>query len=125
MKKIAIIACKMIRGQNLCPGDVRCLVAFNRREGEFERYKENGAQLLGIIDCAGCEGNKTRVIPAMALLKLQLNAFNENLDALHVGTCMMKFCPRRDDLLAAIKEKAGIEVIEGTHTYTPPTIFGK
>lgn len=125
MKKIAIIACKMIRGQNLCPGDVRCLVAFNRREGEFERYKDNGAQLLGIIDCAGCEGNKTRVIPALALLKLQLNAFNETLDALHVGTCMMKFCPRKDDLLTAIKEKAGIEVIEGTHTYTPPTIFGK
>lgn len=125
MKKIAIIACKMIRNQNLCPGDVRCLVAFNRKEGEFERYKDSGAQLLGIIDCAGCEGNKTRVIPAMALLKMQLAAFNETLDAIHVGTCMMKFCPRRDDLLSAIKEKAGIEVIEGTHTYTPPTIFGK
>jgi len=36
----------------------------------------------------------------------------------------MKFCKRKDDLIAAIKEKAGIEVVEGAHPYAPPTIFG-
>jgi len=36
----------------------------------------------------------------------------------------MRFCKWKDDLIAAIKEKAGIEVVEGTHSYGLPTIFG-
>ncbi|GAB5046975.1 CGGC domain-containing protein [Thermodesulfovibrio sp. TK110] len=125
MKKIAILKCSMIGEKNLCPGDAKCLVAFMRKEGEFERYKNEDAAIVGIMDCGGCEGNKTRAICSLLLLKLQLAAFGENVDVLHIGTCIMKFCPRKEDIISAIKEKAGIEVIEGTHKYAPPTIFGK
>lgn len=124
MKKIAILACKMIREQNLCPGDVKCLTAVYRKEGQFERYKNEDVALLGIMDCGGCEENKTRAICSLALLKMQLSELKENIDAIHIGTCIMKFCPRKDDIIAAVKEKAGVEVIEGTHAYAPPTIFG-
>lgn len=124
MKKIAILSCKMIRSQNLCPADTRCLVALSRKEGEFERYKDEDVALLGIMDCGGCEGNKTRAICSLVLLKMQLAALKENIDVLHIGTCMMKFCPRKDDIIAAVKEKAGVEIVEGTHKYAPPTIFG-
>ena len=124
MKKVVIVKCQMISNQNLCPGDAKCMVAFMRREGEFERYKNEDAHKIGIVDCGGCEGNKNRVIPSLALLKLQLAALNEKPDVVHVGTCIMKFCKRKDDLIAAIKEKAGVEVVEGTHPYAPPTIFG-
>lgn len=124
MKKIAILSCKMIRSQNLCPGDSKCFVALSRKEGEFERYKNEDVALLGIVDCGGCEGNKTRAICSLALLKMQLAALKDNIDVLHIGTCMLKFCPRKDDIIPAVKEKAGIDVVEGTHTYAPPTIFG-
>ncbi|GAQ94261.1 predicted metal-binding protein [Thermodesulfovibrio aggregans] len=124
MKKIVILACKMIREQNLCPGDAKCLVAFMRKEGEFERYKNEDAAIVGIMDCGGCEGNKTRAICSLLLLKTQLSALKENVDVLHIGTCIIKFCPRKDDIIAAVKEKAGVEVIEGTHKYAPATIFG-
>jgi len=124
MKKIAILACKMIREQNLCPADAKCLVALSRREGEFERYRNDDVSIVGIMDCGGCEGNKTRAICSLLLFKTQLAALKENIDVLHIGTCMMKFCPRKDDIIAAVKEKAGIEIIEGTHKYAPPTIFG-
>lgn len=124
MKKIAILSCKMIRSQNLCPGDTRCLVALSRKEGEFERYKDEDVALLGIMDCGGCEGNKTRAICSLVLLKMQLEALKENIDVLHIGTCMMKFCPRKDDIIPAVKEKAGVDIVEGTHKYAPPTIFG-
>ncbi len=124
MKKIVLVKCKMISEQNLCPGDTKCFVALSRKEGEFARYKETGAEIVGIVDCAGCEGNKNRVICSLMLLKLQLGALNEKADAVHVGTCIMKFCKRKDDLIAAIKEKAGVEVIEGTHPYAPASIFG-
>lgn len=124
MKKIAILSCKMIRSQNLCPADTRCLVALSRKEGEFERYKDEDVALLGIMDCGGCEGNETRAICSLVLLKMQLAALKENIDVLHIGTCMMTFCPRRDDIIAAVKVKAGVEIVGGTHKYAPPTIFG-
>ncbi len=125
MKKIALIACNMIRSGNLCPGDAKCLVAMSRKEGEFKRYENEDAHIVGIVDCGGCEGNKNRVVPSMAVLKMHLTALNEQVDAVHLGTCIMKFCKRKDDLLEAVKEKAGVEVIEGTHAYIPPTIFGR
>jgi len=125
MKKIVLVKCKMISEQNLCPGDAKCFVAFNRREGEFARYEGEPAEIVGIIDCAGCSGNKNRVICNLAILKLQLKALGEKVDVIHIGTCIMSFCPRKDDLIAAIKAKAGVEVIEGTHYYAPSSIFGE
>uniref|UniRef100_A0A7C4EPH1 CGGC domain-containing protein n=1 Tax=Thermodesulfovibrio aggregans TaxID=86166 RepID=A0A7C4EPH1_9BACT len=124
MKKIVILKCTMISDQNLCPGDAKCLVAFSRKEGEFERYKNDDAAIVGIMNCGGCEGNKTRVICSLALLKMHLSALKENVDAVHIGTCIMKFCSRKDDIVAAVKEKAGVEVIEGSHPYAPPAVFG-
>ena len=124
MKKIVIVKCQMISNQNLCPGDAKCMIALMRREGEFERYKNEDAHIIGIVDCGGCEGNKNRVVCSLALLKLQLAALKEKPDVVHVGTCITKFCKRKEDLIAAIKEKAGVEVVEGTHSYAPPTIFG-
>ncbi len=123
MKKIAIVACQMIRDKNLCPGDVKCLVASDRREGEFERYKNENLKIVGIVECGDCEGNKNRVLLSLGLLKMQLAALNETVDTIHLGTCIMKFCKKKDDLIGAIKEKAGVEVVEGTHLYIPPTIF--
>jgi len=125
MKKIALVSCNMIRSSNLCPGDSKCFVALGRKEGEFKRYEDNGARIVGIVDCGGCEGNKNRIICSLALLKMQLSALNEEVDAVHLGTCIMKFCKRKDDLIEAVKEKAGVEVIEGTHPYAPPSIFGQ
>ncbi|MEW6418651.1 MAG: CGGC domain-containing protein [Nitrospirota bacterium] len=123
MKKIAFLACQMIRSKNLCPGDTKCLVALNRREGEFERYKGEDTAVLGIIECGECEGNRNRAVLSLGLLKMQLAALNETLDAIHAGTCIINFCPRKDDLLKAVKDKAGVEVVEGGHKYIPPTIF--
>ena len=123
MKKIALLSCQMIRNKNLCPGDVKCLVAFNRKEGEFERYKDENPAIVGIVECGDCEGNKNRALLSLGLLKMALTALNETVDTIHVGTCVMKFCKKKDDLLAAIKEKAGVEIVEGTHQYIPSTIF--
>ncbi len=123
MKKIAIVSCQMIRDKNLCPADAKCLVAFNRKDGEFARYKDEDAEIVGIVECGDCEGNKNRVLLSLGLLKMQLSALNESVDAIHLGTCIMKFCKKKDDLLGAMKEKAGVEIVEGTHQYVPTTIF--
>jgi len=124
MKKIVIAACENIRDQNLCVGDARCLVALNRREGEFSRYANEPVEIVGIVDCGGCEGNRNRILCSLTALNSVLTSLNEKADVLHIGTCIMEYCPRKDDLLKAIREKVGIEVVEGTHRYVLPKIFG-
>ena len=41
-----------------------------------------------------------------------------------VRTCLIKNCLYKDTILTKVKEKAGVEVIEGSHSYMPPAIFG-
>ncbi|MEM0203528.1 MAG: CGGC domain-containing protein [Archaeoglobaceae archaeon] len=120
--KIAILACDNIRDKNLCVGDARCFVAFNRRDDEFKRYKDENAELVGIVGCGGCEGNRNRVVLSLATLSETLSLLNEKVDVLHIGTCILNFCPRKDDLLKAIREKTAVEIVEGTHRY-PRKIF--
>jgi len=121
--RIALVACHLIRKQNLCPADARCLVALHRREGEFERYKDQDAAVFGIVECGECEGNRNRVVLSLATLKGALAPLNESVDAIHFGTCVMNFCPRKDDLLRAVREKVTVEVVEGGHRYAPPKVF--
>ncbi len=117
--RIAIVACRKAREQNLCPGDAKCLVAFMRKEGKFAELKDKSAMIVGIIDCGDCPG--TRVGPSLGLLKMHLDSLGEKIDAIYVGTCVVRLCPYKDDLVARIKKIAQVPVIEGTHEY-PLTI---
>ena len=57
-------------------------------------------------------------------LKTWMAPMGETIDVIHIGTCLIKNCPYKDTILTKVKEKAGEEVIEGAHSYMPPTIFG-
>ncbi|PMP86325.1 MAG: CGGC domain-containing protein, partial [Thermodesulfobium narugense] len=69
----------------------------------------------------GCSGD--RVVCALTLLKMQLDALKENIDTLFIATCIMNFCPHRDEIIATAKEKSGVEVIVWEHRYALPQIF--
>jgi len=119
---VGILACKNIKDES-CFGCHRCLMAFDKREGEFERYKGNNeVKLRAILHCGGCPGMAP--VTRLANLKMWMAPMGETIDVIHMGSCLIKFCPYKDTILAKVKEKAGVEVIEGTHYYMPPTIFG-
>jgi len=115
MKNIAIVACRKVREQTLCPGDTRCLIAFARREGEFSRYDD--AKIVGIVDCGECPGSG--VLLQIAAMNSTVLALGEKIDAIHIGKCITSFCPYREDMIKSIKEKVSVEVVEGTHPYLP------
>jgi predicted metal-binding protein len=121
VKQIVIVACHKMRAQNFCPGDTKCFIAFQRKEGEFERYKDEDASIVAIVECGECPG--TRVVPSLGLLKMQLTTFNESVDVVHIGTCISLLCPNKEEILKKLQDKAGVEVIEGTHKYIPDKIF--
>ncbi|MFP4111356.1 MAG: CGGC domain-containing protein [Desulfonatronovibrio sp.] len=121
MEKILIIGCKRAMNE-VCIGCSRCLVAFNRREGMFKDYPED-AQILGLLSCGDCPG--ATIVTRLAQVKLWNAPMNEIPTKIHIGPCIADHCPYADDIITKIKVKAGIEVIEGTHSYMPDKIFAE
>jgi len=120
MEKILIIGCKKAM-DDVCIGCSRCLVAFNRREGQFEAYKDRDAEVIGLLNCGDCPA--PAIVTRLAQLKLWNAPMNEQPTAIHIGPCVTDHCPHAVTIIKKIKAKAGIPVIEGTHPYIPADIF--
>ncbi len=120
MNKILIIGCKKAM-DDVCIGCSRCMVSFNRREGFFELYEDEDAEVMGLLNCGDCPG--ATIVTRLAQVKLWNAPLQEKPTAIHIGPCITDHCPHRNELLAKIKAKAGIPVIEGTHPYVPKDIF--
>jgi len=120
MEKILIVGCKKAM-DDVCIGCSRCLVGFNRLDGEFKRYKGRDVQLLGLLNCGDCPG--ATIVTRLAQISLWNKPMQEKITKVHVAACNMDHCPHKETLLNKIRVKAGVEVIEGTHPYKPEEIF--
>ncbi|MFH1980741.1 MAG: CGGC domain-containing protein [Pseudomonadota bacterium] len=120
MEKVLIVGCKRVM-DDVCIGCSRCLVAFNRREGEFARYKDQEAEVMGLLSCGDCPG--AGIVPRLAQVKLWNMPLGEKPTKVHVAACLADHCPHKDTIIGKIKAKAGIEVIVGTHPYMPENIY--
>ncbi len=120
MEKVLIIGCKKTMN-DICVACSRCMVAFNRREGAFEKYKKEDAELIGMLNCGDCPG--AGIVNRMAQLKHWNHPIDERVTAIHIGPCIIDSCPHRDEIIAKVKEKAGVDVVEGGHTFKPVDIF--
>lgn len=120
MEKILIIGCKRTMNE-ICIGCSRCMVAFNRRDGAFEAYKNTEAEMLGILSCGDCPG--ASIVPRLAQFSLWNKPMNEKPTKVHVAPCITDHCPHKEILLQKIKAKVAVEVIEGAHPYMPENIF--
>jgi predicted metal-binding protein len=119
---IAVIGCKQIKDET-CIGCQRCLTAFDRKEGEFARYKDlPDAKLVALFHCGGCPA--TSPVLRMVQLRDWMTPMGEKVDVLHVGTCVMNHCAYKEKLLDMVYNKAGIEIVEGSHPYVPIEVFG-
>ena len=119
---IAVMGCEKIKDET-CIGCQRCLPAFDRREGEFELYKDrDDVKLIALFHCGGCPA--TSPVLRMVQLRDWMAPMGEKIDVLHLGTCVKNHCAYKDRLLEAVNNKAGIPVVEGTHPYVPMNVFG-
>jgi len=120
MEKILIVGCKNAM-DDVCIGCSRCMVGFNRRAGDFERYKDQPAEVIGLLNCGGCPG--AAMVTRLAQVKLWNMPLDEKVTKVHIGPCILDHCPYKETLIAKIEAKAGVEVIEGAHPYKPENIF--
>jgi len=120
MEKVLIVGCKKAM-DDVCIGCSRCLVGFNRKEGEFAAYKDKDAEIMGMINCGDCPG--AAIVTRLAQVNLWNNPMGEKVTKIHVAPCITDHCPHKDTIIGKIKAKSGVEVIEGTHPYKPDNIF--
>jgi predicted metal-binding protein len=120
MEKILIVGCKRAM-DDVCIGCSRCLVAFNRRDGAFAQYKDQPAEVTGLLNCGDCPG--AAIVTRLAQLNLWNKPMNEKPTMVHIGPCIVDHCPYAETIIKKIKAKAGVPVIEGTHPYKPDHIF--
>lgn len=49
MEKILIVGRKRAM-DDVCIGCSRCIVGFNRKDGEFDKYKDQNSELIGLLN---------------------------------------------------------------------------
>ena len=120
MEKILIVGCKRMM-DDVFIGCSRCLVGFNRREGDFARYKDQDAEVMGLLNCGDCPG--ATIVTRLAQVSLWNKPLEEKVTKVHIAPCIVDHCPHKDTIIKKIEAKAGVEVIQGTHPYKPENIF--
>ena len=119
MAKVGILTCSNTTQNAGCPSFM-CMKGVNENGGEFARYKENGgAELMGIINCAGCP---TAIAPDKLLGRVRSLAAL-GLDAIHLSSCIMSLCPFKNKYKKLLAEQfPEIQIVEGTHVEPPEVV---
>lgn len=117
MKRVAIFTCQKIRDIS-CVACLKCFKAAELKDGEFARH-EDEVKIVAMTNCGDCPG---LVMPRAQLLLEQADYLEREIDAVHLGTCMVKAvqtagCPIDLDGIKKKLETKYKEVIIGTHNY--------
>ncbi len=118
MTKVLIVTCAKIRDVN-CVACLKCFKASEKKEGEFAKYDDE-VRITAMCGCGDCPG---LVMPKLTLVMEQADYMDRDIDAIHLGTCMVKAsttaaCPINLEKIAeTIKNKFGKPVTIGTHNY--------
>ncbi|MCP4747904.1 MAG: CGGC domain-containing protein [Desulfobacteraceae bacterium] len=113
MKKIAIVGCGAYMDSGYgCAGEWRCLKAAALGEGNFKEP----VQVVAFVKCE-CPGRSTAPNMGVAVKMSEIKP-----DKIYMSSCMAKAkpgCPyaSADEMAEILKNKTGIEVIQGTHDY--------
>lgn len=115
MKRIGILTCSNTTQDYAC-SSIGCFQDFNAKKGTFAKYGEEGAELVGVISCAGCP---TLYAPEKIFRRVRTLAAS-GVDAVHLANCVMGLCPFKNKYLKLLcNEFPQIEFIKGTHTVEP------
>ncbi len=106
MKKVGIIICDR---WNTCAGG-KCLRSLRKKEGAFEKYKNDNIELVGYTTCGGCPGGNVEYAPE----EMKKNG----AEIVHLATGFLVGyppCPHIEYFSKFVPEKYGMDVVIGTH----------
>ena len=117
MANVAILYCKRIKDQS-CIACAKCHKGMAEKNGEFAQHDH--IELVAMTDCGDCPG---LTVPKVKLINEITKSLDRPIEKIHLGTCVKLAmetaeCPiDYDNLKAIIKNKFGIDLILGTHSY--------
>jgi predicted metal-binding protein len=117
MAGIAVLYCKKVKDHS-CIACMKCYKGMAEKNAQFAQH--DVIDLVAMTDCGDCPG---LVIPRIKLLTGMAESMGRKIDAIHLGTCMKLAmetaeCPIDfEDLQVMVKEKFGLNLILGTHSY--------
>lgn len=117
MANILIVSCAKIRDVS-CIACLKCFKAADLKEGEFAKY--DSVKIVGLSGCGDCPG---LVMPKVGLVMEMADYLYQDIDAIHIGTCMVRArntaaCPiDLDSVKLKLEGKFGKPVVIGTHNY--------
>ncbi len=114
MAKVGILGCESTSNKMNCVM-IGCLGNLRDREGFFKDYpKGEPLDLVGIIHCGGCP----TAVGAEGIWQKVQALVDYSIEALHMTSCLVHFCPFKDEFLANIhREYPNLKVVEGTHIF--------
>lgn len=118
MANILIVSCAKIRDIS-CIACLKCFKAADLKEGEFAKY-DDSVKIMGLSGCGDCPG---LVMPKVGLVMEMADYLYQDIDAIHIGTCMVRAkntaaCPiDLDGIKVKLEGKFGKPVVIGTHNY--------
>ena len=117
MKKVGLLICSTMTRDLNC-SSYGCFMTVKHGQGECARYRdEGGAELIGIVSCAGCP----TVLAPERILKKARALKETGADVIHMGTCMQAMCPFIAKYKQIIeKEYPDLQVVIGTHVIDTP-----
>jgi predicted metal-binding protein len=113
MENVAVIGCGAYMDNGYgCPGEWRCLKAAALGEGTFEKP----SQVVAFLKCE-CPGRSLAPNMGMALKLSEIKP-----EKIYLSSCLANAkpgCPysSAEEMAEILKNKTGIEVIQGTHDY--------
>lgn len=115
MQRIGILTCSNTTQDYAC-SSIGCFEDFNSKQGTFAAYAESGAELVGVISCAGCP---TLYAPEKIFRRVRTLAASK-VDAVHFANCVTGLCPFKNKYLKLLRnEFPNISFVEGTHAIDP------
>ncbi|MGD9369044.1 MAG: CGGC domain-containing protein [Desulfobacteraceae bacterium] len=113
MEKVAVVGCGAYMDSGYgCAGEWRCLKAAALGEGTFNKP----AHVVSFVKCE-CPGRSVAANMGVAMKMSEIKP-----DKIYMSSCMTNAnpgCPYAgaDEMAEILKNKTGIEVIQGTHDY--------
>lgn len=118
MANVLIIGCNRIKDIS-CVACFKCFRAAAAKDGNFAQYDDE-VRIVGICTCGDCPG---LVMPKMALVMDQAKSQGVQIDAIHLGTCIVKARQTAgcaidlDKAVQMISKNFDKPVVAGTHNY--------
>lgn len=118
MTKIGIVRCNA-HSEN-CAG-WHCFPTISKKAGQFQQY--DAVELVGFDTCGGCGASIVRDKSGKAIMgeksaKIVFKAQrlkDHGAEVIHIGNCILLFCPIAEQNVKDIKEKVNIPVWLGCH----------